>query len=514
MNFKKYHVSKNLFDKTVATLNYYVNSSTGDIVGNSSYFASDYIEVEQGEEYYWNDAQRGNAGAFYDSNKTYISGWSSSQTRYVFTVPSGAKYVRLTGEKADIDAYMLSKGSEALPYEPYSSEVWQDIPYYLHNTSTDTITTLPADIYANAATATVGLKGQTVQNGTPTPQNPVMPNGTGERTGNHFNAEKVVAGRLDNGVIGYVSDTSNVHYSNNVLSFTTSKAYRGVTSDLIPINDAMRISYTLSSEMIKKVAWYASDKSFISQTEHNSWTYNKGMILTPIENAKYFRISFEPNAAGDFTITNVMLNDGETALPYEPYGVKIPISSANTTTPVYLGEVQSTRRVKKLVLTGGDDENWLERATFDDASAYSFNGLTDKSVSYTVAQAVCTHFPYLASYADQSDHFYQDANNVYFTSTQYRTLTDWKAYLAAQYAAGTPVTVWYVLATEETAVVNEPLMRIGDYADEVTNVSIPVTAGGDTISVGTTVQPSEVTANYKGWHPVQNVHERTNGAWT
>ena len=101
------------------------------------------------------------------------------------------------------------------------------------------------------------------------------------------------------------------------------------------------------------------------------------------------------------------------------------------------------------------------------------------------------------------------------TATAYN-LTDVasiKTWLAQQYAAGTPVTVWYVLATEETAVVNGPLMKIGNYADEVSNVSIPVTAGGDTISVDTTVQPSEVTVNYKGWHPAI-VHERTNGAWT
>ena len=81
------------------------------------------------------------------------------------------------------------------------------------------------------------------------------------------------------------------------------------------------------------------------------------------------------------------------------------------------------------------------------------------------------------------------------------------------HAAGTPVTVWYVLATPETAVVNEPLMKIGNYTDEVSNVSIPVTAGGDTLSVDTTVQPSEVTVNYKGWHPAI-VHERENGVWT
>lgn len=42
---------------------------------------------------------------------------------------------------------------------------------------------------------------------------------------------------------------------------------------------------------------------------------------------------------------------------------------------------------------------------------------------------------------------------------------------------------------------------------------IPITAGGNTLSVDTTVQPSEVTVNYKGWHPVKDVHEHESGAW-
>lgn len=105
---------------------------------------------------------------------------------------------------------------------------------------------------------------------------------------------------------------------------------------------------------------------------------------------------------------------------------------------------------------------------------------------------------------------------VFFKKTDFPDITtgeELKQYCSDQYAAGTPVCVWYVLANETTNIVNEPLMKIGDYADEVSNVSIPVTAGGDTISVGTTLQPSEVTVNYKGWHPAI-VHERTNGAWT
>jgi hypothetical protein len=79
-------------------------------------------------------------------------------------------------------------------------------------------------------------------------------------------------------------------------------------------------------------------------------------------------------------------------------------------------------------------------------------------------------------------------------------IDDFKSYLAAQYAAGTPVTVWYVLAEPETAIVNEPLAKIGDYADELSSadagVTITTTEGQNTLTVDTDLQPSEMTITY------------------
>jgi hypothetical protein len=71
-----------------------------------------------------------------------------------------------------------------------------------------------------------------------------------------------------------------------------------------------------------------------------------------------------------------------------------------------------------------------------------------------------------------------------------------KQWLAAQYASGTPVTVWYVLATPETGIINEPLHKIGDYADTISyaqsGVEISTTKGFNTITTDTTVLPSNI----------------------
>lgn len=66
------------------------------------------------------------------------------------------------------------------------------------------------------------------------------------------------------------------------------------------------------------------------------------------------------------------------------------------------------------------------------------------------------------------------------------TLADFKAWLAAQYAVGTPVTLWYILATPTT--------------ESITAPSIPTTGGTATIDVDTTVKPSEMSLTYNGKH--------------
>lgn len=81
----------------------------------------------------------------------------------------------------------------------------------------------------------------------------------------------------------------------------------------------------------------------------------------------------------------------------------------------------------------------------------------------------------------------------------------WITWLAAQYAAGHPVTVWYVLAEPETAIVNEPLMKIGDYADTISfaqsQVAIPTASGANVLDMTSPVKPSEVYVKGKGIKP-------------
>lgn len=101
---------------------------------------------------------------------------------------------------------------------------------------------------------------------------------------------------------------------------------------------------------------------------------------------------------------------------------------------------------------------------------------------------MCTHFVKqntMIANTTTEGVFNANGNALYIRVYQERasTVADFKAYLATQYAAGTPVTVYYVLAEPETKMVE--------------SVEIPILNGTTVIDVDTEVKPSNVYIKYK-----------------
>jgi hypothetical protein len=393
------------------------------------------------------------------------------------------------------DVFYTNQGTGNFTAGTIVKATWDDIPHYIHNTSTDIITTLPAVIYPNDTTATIGLKGRTVQSGTPTPDNPIMPQGTGERTWNLWNYT------IEQG--GWSAAAGTI--PEKLVPGDTNYPIRCRVGYMMPI-PSNTMSFTCPSSIKINFVWI--DANGVSMG--GSGWQRSGSTVTVPENATTLtfilaKVNDSNCSPNDFQ--NIMLNSGSTALPYEPYGYKLDISSGDTTTPVYLGEAQTTRQIEKLVLTGNES---MYDFTYQNRKGIVITDILDGE--HTRGDGFCSHYPVFSGVYNANTLWIgvNDAALYFIGITDVLGFSDYtrvKAYIAAQYAAGTPVIVWYILATPTTGIVNEPLMRIGDYTDEVANVSIPVTVGENTISVDTTVQPSEVTVNYKGWHPVQNVHK-------
>ena len=522
MKFKKYHESKNLFNLSayssaaltncaIAVIDDILTQTNSGKLARSAWKIDD---LQVGADYTMsvtinNPDETECQIRIYDSaNSTVIIASTASKATSItlyatFTAQTTTHYVRLYSNTSTTTAntysvefseIMLNSGSEALPYEPYSSEVWHDTPYYIHKTDTDTFTTLPAVLYPTGTTATVGLKGQAVQSSTPSPTSPVMPQGTGERTGNLFDYT-ITQG-------SFAIETGNEQ----------SSPYRVRTN--MPDFKLPAGTYTINVDGADDIVIYCyDDNGYVQSASFTGWAPTPRTFTLSSSLYVRFAFRFGNNATiSPSNINYVMLNTGSTALPYEPYGFEISISSAGQTTPVYLGEVQTTREIRKRVLTG--EEDWIQAVSSLKVYRINIPGYLREMVN----TPICTHYKGIApvigteGLKDLETAFLlsSSGNNYYYIrDDRFNNANDFKSYLQQQYSAGTPVIVWYVLAAEKTGIVNEPLMKIGDYADTVSNITIPVTAGTNTLSVGTTVQPSEVTVNYKGWHPVQNVHEKS-----
>ena len=334
------------------------------------------------------------------------------------------------------------------------------------------------------------IYGNTFQDGIPTPDNSIMPQGTGERTGNLFD------GQTEAGIYLAANGRKYGNYTNGMRS-----------ANKIPVSS--ETAYTLSCHSDNQISlrileWNGG--TFVTQTPKYNITGD--VYITVTTNASTTQIAFNIEGENGQYAKNIMLSTGSTPLPYEPYGYKIPISSANTTTPVYLGEVETTRKIKKLVLTGE------ENITSGHLDVNLFNIPVSDYLKQSAITCVSTHYisqSNVNGWADVNDKsatFYGNTGSatkiMYIRDSAYTTVADFKTYLQQQYAAGTPVTIWYVLATEETAVVNEPLMRIGDYADKLSmeqaGVEIPTLKRPNTtvIDITTSLPPSEVYAKYRG----------------
>ena len=105
--------SKNLFNKNNVTSGYYVNYTTGKLLAATGYSASEFIMVEPNTEYCKNTTHQ---FAFYDVNKTYISGLNTDK---VFTTPSNCVYIRLSVKDDVLNTLQLEKGNIQTDYVDY-----------------------------------------------------------------------------------------------------------------------------------------------------------------------------------------------------------------------------------------------------------------------------------------------------------------------------------------------------------------------------------------------------------
>lgn len=146
---------------------------------------------------------------------------------------------------------------------------------------------------------------------------------------------------------------------------------------------------------------------------------------------------------------------------------------------------ESSRTWRTITLTGEENSHIYSKFFYLDLSGDS-SFVPEKPASTTAGQS--SHYPYMV-YADNSIGLTADGKSLTYASNGKYPLSDeglqeWKAYLAAQNAAGTPVQIAYKLATPTpfTATGAQPLPALAGVNTVLTDAdSAAVTGRADPI---------------------------------
>ena len=196
----------------------------------------------------------------------------------------------------------------------------------------------------------------------------------------------------------------------------------------------------------------ATTKPTISNTDPKQYATGKGWILLKVQSGT--------TASGN--ARDLQIEFGDTATPYEPYTgqtITLPALASLYGDGTVCDEYDvvsgvETRRWKRVVFDG--TEAWAVSAT-GTAGKYRVSlSIEDILPTATFSQASscrCSHYATIS--ADNTYHLqvgisanYGTSHGIFIYDDAYdvQDVTGWKSYLAAQYAAGTPVTVVYQLA--------------------------------------------------------------------
>lgn len=311
--------------------------------------------------------------------------------------------------------------------------------------------------------------GNTVQNGTPSPDYPVDVQGVGEKTENLFDKNTVLVGyRIYGGSV-----TQNSSYS---------------CSDFIDVRGFQSIAKNKPDLEITSFYFYDSRKQYLGKYDDHS------PAVIPSD-ASYVRVNMLRDDPDSF-----VLSPGTIAPSY-----KIPVTIGNVTTPIYIGSdplhrvgdyadeidfanQQIIRRVKKLVLDG--TENWVY--TLNSVYPGWCSLIKPGDFPLLGVAPISTAFKGYSGGQNTNDIWRQPFNSITVSERRNTSSTSYNICLHAfdnanriipstikEYFENKNLTLLYVLDTPTTESIIIP--------------TLSTIVGDNTLTVDTTVKPSAVS---------------------
>lgn len=322
--------------------------------------------------------------------------------------------------------------------------------------------------------------GRTIQNGTPTPSAPVIPESVGE-TVNVTVCGKNLVDMHD----AYIANSSNTQCAiseNRVRVYTTTAGThkgarfpgmmlcKGVTYTLSAslsafVSGAPRVGFRRAKDMAS-----GNKNSFISGTSvYPTDNVKKTVTFTPSEDIEAYLsmlVTDSTSDDGDATFADIQFEVDTSATEYKPYEgntMTATVSSGLLGVPVASGGNYTDVDGKHWICDEVDFEKgiYIQRVgkkVFDGTESFAE---TELSFAYNYSQfalkPMIRTYPIL-SYATGLEINYK-GNLIMprdlFTDFGVTDMTTFKAWVAAQYAAGTPLTVVYQMEEEKTSPLSE-----------------------------------------------------------
>ena len=239
----------------------------------------------------------------------------------------------------------------------------------------------------------------------------------------------------------------------------------------------------------------------------------------PNDTKQYLFVYPVDNSSGDMVETaeqalamQIQLELGSTATAYEPYtpmggGVITPseplygLPDAKDTVEVDAsGDVTVTRRTAVVELDGTED---IGMSQIQGYNRFSISEAVPGIIPVTVANLnmVCTHYavtsdPINTNAKNNAMAGFSNTTNIYVRDDAQASVDEYKSWLAAQKAAGTPVTIVYELAVPET--------------EALTAIS-PITPEAGPVNIWTDADALTATVRGSGWEIINDTDGLSEG---
>jgi hypothetical protein len=270
-----------------------------------------------------------------------------------------------------------------------------------------------------------------------------------------------VKGRLDNGVLGYASNTTALSVDGDSISFTTNTNYRGVTTEYIQVVPNGTYSTNIPTTGIygAEVAQYDSAKNFISQGPvYATQTYSG--------TTHYIRIYLFLRNSGSATLDDLQFERGSQATSYAPYFTPIELCKIGDYQDYIYengGKWYVHKAVGKVILNGSESYGTRSNTSTTHSKFRITNDVLSGNIA-GISTLSCDHF--VANNGANTQAYSEDAicgstasgyqQKLWFSvSNSIATTAD----AFKEWVANNNLTVYYALATPtDTEITNTALI--------------------------------------------------------